>query len=354
MGKSPALTALLLAVFVSIAGCASLDSAPQSIDEGWFDAQLSNNQYAMASTALKRWKAQQGADPQLEQLTQMEKSYTEAAAQFRRQTVQEASELQQQERWADADQRLLTAMQQLPDDEAFVVHYRRFDEVREARRQQAQYDFDVAYAQNLPQMLQSARAIFDLKPQDDSAATRLNQLQNDAESISARLAHHAQSAQAAGDLIAAERDYRFAAALSNDETLATKGEDIARQLAKTTAQKQRVIQQHAQVNLQTQLRELDALLEKNQLEPAQAMLAKLHQRYGESNELASRQTKFDALRQQAVASAIEQGRHFYSAGELAKAIEVWEWAYLLDPGNVELRDRIDRARRFRAKVESLQ
>lgn len=351
MGKSPALKALLLAVIISTAGCATLDNTPQSPDAAWFDSQLSANQYAVASAALKKWKLVQPDDAQL---MQMEKDYTAAAAQFRRQAVHDAGELQAQQRWGDADQRLLTAMQQLPDDEAFVVHYRKFDTVREAKRRQAQYDFDVAYAQNLPQMLLSARAIFELKPQDDAASARLGQLQDDAVTVAARLVQSAQAAQVAGDVVVAERDYRLAAALTADETLAAKSEELAQQLAKTSAQKQRVQQRTAQVNLQSQLRELDDLLEKNQLEAAQQLLGTLRQRYGNNGELASRQIKFDALRQKAVSNAIERGRRHYSAGELAKAIDVWERAYLLDPGNVELRDRIDRARRFRAKVEALQ
>jgi len=359
MGSTHSLRILLLLIVRSIivslvlamSGCATLDSVPLAPDAGWFDVQLAASEYAQAATALQQWRVQRSDDPQLAGLA--EKLDT-ATAQFRSTAITDAQQLRAQQRWADADQRLLVALQQLPDDVELKAEYSQFDTQREQQRQSAQHEFDVAYAQSLPALLQHARAVFELKPQDLNAAAQLKGLQDSANSITARLAQAARRAQQQGDMTAAAQDMRLAAQLSGDAALEQQARQLEQALEKTAQKPQQKSQRAPASVLIDALATLDAALDGNQLDAAQSQLKTLHAKYAGNTQLEQRTQRFESLRHKFVSNAIEQGRRYYSTGDLTKAIEIWEAAYLLDPANADLRDRIDRAQRFRAKVESLQ
>lgn len=341
----------LLSIVLATTGCATLDSVPTTPDAGWFDTQVAAGQYAQAANALKQWQSQRPDDPQLAGFANQ---LDAATTQFRDAAITDAQQLREQQHWADADQRLLAALQQLPEDATLKVEYTQFDELREQQRTQAQHEFDLAYARNLPTLLQHARAVFELKPQDTLAAAQLKSLQDAANSMVGRLSVAAQRARQRGDSQDALESLRLAAQLSGEQSLAQQAQQLEQELAKTQQRSRQKTQRATASTLAAELVTLDALLDKNQLEAAQSRLKTLSAKHAGNAQLAQRAQRFEQQRRQFVSSAIEQGKRYYSSGELAKAIETWEAAFLLDPENQDLHDRIERAQRFRAKVESLQ
>jgi hypothetical protein len=356
MGSSRSLNhSLLLIGLLSIAliasGCATLGSGPLAPDTAWFETQLASGQYSQAGNALQRWQAQRPDDPQLPELA---KKLEAAQSQLRDAAIADAQQLRAQQHWADADQRLLAALQLLPDDAALKAEYAQFDELREKQRSLTQHEFDLAYARSLPVLLQHARAVYELKPQDTVAATQLKYLQDTASSMVGRLSVAAQRARQQGDMPDALESLRLAAQLSGEQSLGQQARQLEQELAKTQQQSRAKTQRAAVSALAGELAALDELLDKSKLEAAQSQLKILSVKYAGNAQLQQRTQRFERQRQQFVGSAIEQGKRYYSSGDLARAIETWEAAFLLDPGNQDLRDRIDRAQRFRAKVESLQ
>jgi hypothetical protein len=340
----------LLTVVLIAAGCATLDSVPLAPDAEWLGQRLAAGQYAQAGAALQSWRSRWPDDAGVAVLQQ---NFDTASAQFRDAAIADARQLVAEQHWADADQRLLAAMQQMPDDEVLKAEYAQFDQQREQQRKQQQLAFDVEYAQRLPVLLQHARTVFELKPQDLNATAQLRNLQESATAIAARLAFSARRAQEQGGLAVAVRNMRLAAALSDDPALAelaTQWEQQMNAAAKSAAKAQHM----PRSEFADALSALDAALQANQLEAAQATLKRLQAQYGANAQLQQYAQRFEAQRREFVAEAIEQGKRYYSNGDLAHAIESWERAYLFDPGNKDLQDRIDRARKFRAKVESLQ
>jgi len=345
------LRALLLAAALAGAGCATLDSAPSAPDRAWFDAQLSAGQYAQASTALAQWRAQKPDDVQLDDFSHR---LDAATAQFHAAAISDAQQLREQQHWADADQRLLVALQQLPNDAVLKAEYASFDAQREKQREQAQHEFDIGYARELPLLLQRARAVFELKPQDLNTAAQLKTLQESANSIAVRLAQSARRSQREGDIAAAAQSMRLAAPLSGDAAQEQQAQQLEQELAKTAPPLQQKMQHPPPVALTDALKAVDVALAANQLEIARASLKILQAKYPANAQIQLRAQRYETLRQTFVHDAIEKGRRYYSTGDLANAIDTWESAYLFDPGNQDLRDRIDRAQRFRAKVEALQ
>lgn len=351
MGSSRSLRLLLLSLVLLAAGCATQDSVPMAPDAAWFDAQLAASQYAQAGAALQQWRGQY---PQDSQLAVFAEKLDAGIAQRRDAAIADAQQLRAQQRWADADQRLLDALQQLPDDAQLKAEYAQFDRMREEQRTLAQHEFDLVYARSLPILQQHARAVFELKPQDTVAAAQLRNLEDAVNSMVGRLSVAAQRARQRGDMQDALESLRLAARLSGEQSLDQQAQQLERELAKTARRPRQKTQSAPASALAGAVAALDDALAKNQLEIAQSQLKALRAKYPGNVQVEQRAQRFEQQRQQFVGAALEQGRRYYSAGDLGKAIDTWEAAYLLDPDNQDLRDRIDRAQRFRAKVESLQ
>jgi len=351
MGSARSLRVLLLAVMLAGVGCATLDSAPSAPDATWFDAHLAAGQYAQASTALAQWRVQKPDDAQLGDFSQ---KFDAATAQFRAAAISDAQRLREQQHWAEADQRLLVALQQLPDDAVLKAEYASFDAQREKQRELAQHEFDLGYARGLPLLLQQARGVFELKPQDLNTAAQLKTLQESSNAIAARLAQSARRLQREGDIAAAAQSMRLAAQLSGDAAQEQLAQQLEQAVTKSAQPAHQKAQRSPSSTLADALKAVDAALDANQLDAARSSLKMLQAKYPANAQVQLRTQRYETLRQTFVHNAIEQGKRYYSTGDLANAIDAWEAAYLLDPNNQDLRDRIDRAQRFRAKVESLQ
>lgn len=351
MGSSRSLRPLLLSLVLVAAGCATLNSVPMAPDAVWFDAQLAASQYAQAGDALQQWRERY---PQDSQLAVFAEKLDAGTAQLRDAAIADAQQLRVQQRWSDADQRLLDARKQLPNDESLQAEYAQFDQLREEQRALAQHEFDLVYARNLPMLQQHARAVFELKPQDTVAAAQMRTLEDAATSMVGRLSVAAQRARQRGDMQDALESLRLAAQLSGQQSLQQQAQQLERELEKTAPRPRQKAQSAPASALASALATLDEALAKNQLDAAQLQLKTLRAKYPGNTQVEQRSLRFEQQRQQFVTTALEEGRRYYSAGDLGKAIESWEAAYLLDPDNQDLRDRIDRAQRFRAKVESLQ
>jgi len=102
------------------------------------------------------------------------------------------------------------------------------------------------------------------------------------------------------------------------------------------------------------LEKTDQALDNNDLSAAYRIFRELPKGGSESSKVVATRTRLnDAIRSR-VSTLTSEGDRQYRADNVVRAIQSWEHALALDPGNPELTERLERARKVLARLEELK
>jgi hypothetical protein len=120
------------------------------------------------------------------------------------------------------------------------------------------------------------------------------------------------------------------------------------------AKKKKIKQRSQQQQTEVLLEEAQQALEQNNLQVARTAVAQIPAASSTNSEvMATRETLREAINRE-VAGLVAKGDSLYRADNVHEALQNWQEALALDPGNRTLQERIDRANKVLARLEELK
>lgn len=95
-------------------------------------------------------------------------------------------------------------------------------------------------------------------------------------------------------------------------------------------------------------------IDRGDLLKAYGSLAKLEEFSGRSEQVIKFRELLDGLKESRVAQQMEEGSVLYRQGKISEARGLWQQVLLLDPGNITVREKIDRADKVLGSILALQ
>ena len=284
------------------------------------------------------------------------------ASEYETKVINTANQLQRKNAWQDAGDTYKQALGVFPESERLNASNSRFLVARDDYRRKALLQHRILRAKRIPAELSNLEAITDAGGDKDFKTMKLA-LSEEAERTAEALLSEGQRLLAAKRWKNAKTVLDLSLALKPDERTAT-----ALRIAKTNIKpprkrKPRAVAKKEQPTPEIKVDESAvsaamhryryALKTKN-LVTARTQIELARQLKPEDETLKREQTQFLSLLASDAKQNIEQGKYYYSLGDIETAIKHWEQAYALTPTDDALRERLQKARRFRDRYEQLK
>jgi hypothetical protein len=349
------LAALLLAL---LSGCAGMDQlrvlqdSPEDIEP-----LLEQNEYARLRQLTGRYP--EIDTPELQELIKArETAYVEAV-------IADARMQETDNDLLDAVQNLSVALQRVPHNE----------ELRELRHTLERERVQQLKLNERERLITRANYMLDqqalyqqqtnLEPPSLGQRWEISRYEKEAVTLSGQLLEHGEDALLQNDLTAAETCLQLSLQLNHtteaQETLSQlqslrashQQVEIEKATIKQAKKKQKI--QHSQKQQTEQLlTETRQALEQNNLQVARAAFVQIPATSSKNQEvMAIRDSLREAIDIQ-VAQLVARGDSLYRADNVVEALQNWQEARSLDPGNHALQERIDRANKVLARLEELK
>ncbi len=282
-----------------------------------------------------------------------------ASAAYEQAVISEASNLQEEQSWAAANELYQGALRAYPESQALRDALNAFYISRDDFHRKQLLSYRVLRAKRLPEELKRLKLLSESGDPD-----KYQQGLDEASAIAEALLAEGQRLMARQKWRSAKNMLQLSKALREDERT-----DTALRVANT-----RVKPARAAKKLKPELKEvvpeaqrrvdeaaIAASLDRYRYSVAQKNLVDAQQHLNtalalnpDDSSLKREQARLEALITSDVNQRIEQGKYQYSLGDIDKAIDHWEYAYALSPDDEALRERLEKAHRFRSRYEQLK
>jgi hypothetical protein len=330
-----------------LVGCSNFPALLQD-SEDYLQQLISENKY---HKALQKIEQLSENDPLYPQRSALRKTINRQASQYEDRETEAITTLINNTEWQKAIARANQARKNLPESEAITAIQSELLRTRDQYIKQQQLQLAIAVAQHLPLELQLLQSLVKASDHDSKAPLAAVQSQ--------LVASHATLMAAAREEIDRQNwrtadHYLQLALLIKDDTklqdslaLTQKRINSELKLQETGNRSQR-----EKLRIST-VESLHDAIERGQLLEAQAILPQLIPWKDEPEEARLQNMLMSAVNVK-VTQLSEQGQRMYTDGQLNSAIELWQQALALDPGNSSISDKLHRAKLFKANYDKLR
>ncbi len=348
---------LLIAALVALLGACAV----QPVEEVPLAEKVAQLQKEFKFGAAKRAieNAAEGEEWTAQARQELLQNNLKASSAYEKAVISEASSLQEEQSWASANELYQGALQAYPESQTLREALNTFYISRDAFHRKQLLAYRILRAKRLPEELKRLKMINDSGDPD-----RYQQGLAEASDIAEALLAEGQRLMAGKKWRDARNMLQLSRNLRDDERTNTALRVVkARIKPARVASKPKPLLEEVVPEAQLKVDEaaVAAALHRYRYSVRQKNLvnAKLHLdealtlKPGDAA-LAKEQSRLAALIVTDVDQRIEQGKYQYSLGDIDKAIEHWEYAYALSPEDEALRERLQKAHRFRNRYEQLK
>ncbi|MDN3650441.1 hypothetical protein QWZ13_16150 [Reinekea marina] len=343
--KNNYLYVLFLLTFISFSGCASF-YAQQAGLVGQVEIWRENDQYDIALETISKLEADHQNYQQLKALTSTLEKERSA---FIKKVLNDADGLSATQDWVGATNLIDQALQRLPSAPELIEQRRYYDDKRLARVEMDKAAILIAKAKyfitarpHQESMLYNANSRFFASTTFNNFNSQAKQTSRELYVLGARYWQDKQAVQA-----------REALTLSIQTAPNSLSEDLLSEVLAFEQQQRRDARNNNVKKIDDQWPELVQSY-KNRIEHDDYLGAE--RIINEMSALGFEETKaykdrFELLKLQRVKALTQRGNKLYNSGLIAEAIESWEQAQRLAPGNNTIAQNLERARTFLGNLE---
>lgn len=347
---------LMLIMLLVLGACAMQPKTPLSLQEKVAQLQA-EFKFGAAERAINN------ADPELydpDTKQQLLQSNTSAARAYEKRIIGEVAKLQDQQQWGEALARSRSALSAYPESDKLNEHSNTLFLARDQFLRKKLLAHRLLRAKRIPAERDNLRALADASA-EARFIDRYQQLNAEADEIAEALLTEGQRRIAKKQWRSAREVLQLSQALREDERTST-----ALRVAKSNIKPKRrpkpkpaakpikvepVIDTAA---VEAALHRYRYAMQQQDLLAAQKHLSEAKQLNPDDAEIQRESKRLNATISTTVEQRVEQGKYQYSLGDIDKAIDHWEFALQLTPDDQALKERLQRARRFRDRYEQLK
>lgn len=284
------------------------------------------------------------------------------AGNYEEKVINTAKQQQKKNAWQDAGGTYKQALGQFPESRRLNTANSGFLVARDDYRRKMLLQHRILRAKRIPAELRNLEAITGAGGDQDFISMQLA-LSEEAEQTAEALLSEGQRLLASKRWKSAKTVLDLSQTLRADERTA-----IAVRLAKSNIkpprkQKPRVVAKKVQPApeilvdesaVSAAMHRYRYALQTKDLVKARTQIELARQLKPDDEILQREETQFLSLLASNAEQNIEQGKYYYSLGDIETAIKHWEQAYALTPNDDALRERLQKARRFRDRYEQLK
>jgi tetratricopeptide (TPR) repeat protein len=194
---------------------------------------------------------------------------------------------------------------------------------------------------------------------------RNSRTEKEAQTLAAKLLEHGEYALQQNDLEPARQCLDLSRTLDDNpavrevldelQTVENRQRETTRQADRSRqARQQRISRHHRDRETSVLLEKTRQALKQDDLQEARAAFERIPDSGGKNSEVGAVQDKLDLAVESRVGLLIERGDVQYRADNVIEAIAIWTQARSLDPGNPELKQRLERANKVLTRLEELK
>jgi hypothetical protein len=330
-----------------LVGCSNFPALLQD-SEDYLQQLISENKY---HKALQKIEQLSENDPLYPQRSALRKTINRQAGQYEGREIEAITTLINNTEWQKAVVRANQARGNLPESEAITAIQFELLRARDQYIKQQQLQLAIEVAQHLPLELQLLQSL--VKASDRGSKAPLAAVQSQLAASHATLMAAARQEIDRQNWRTANHYLQLALLIKDD----TKLQDSLA-LTQTRIKSELKLQESGNRSQREKLRistveSLHDAIERGQLLQAQAILPQLNP-WKDEPEVARLQNMLMRDVNVRVTQLSEQGQRMYTDGQLNSAIELWQQALALDPGNSSISDKLDRAELFKANYDKLR
>ncbi|MEM8498406.1 MAG: hypothetical protein AAF542_10320 [Pseudomonadota bacterium] len=348
---------LLIAALLALLGACAV----QPVEELPLDQKVVQLQKEFKFGAAKRAieNAPEGEEWSAKARQELLQNNRKASSAYEQAVISEASSLQKEQAWASANELYQGALQAYPESHTLREALNNFYISRDDFHREQLLSYRILRAKRLPEELNKLKMI------GESGDPEQYQLGlAEASDIAEALLAEGQRLMAGKKWRSARSMLQLSKNLRDDERTNTALRVVKTRVKPTrVAKKPKPLLEEVVPEAQLKVDEtaIAAAMHRYRYSVQQKNLVNAKRHLDEAiilkpgdSKLEREQSRLAALIQTDVGQRIEQGKYQYSLGDIDKAIEHWEYAYALSPEDEALRERLQKAHRFRNRYEQLK
>ena len=280
--------------------------------------------------------------------------------QFEQDVIRAAGELEQQERWHDAQRLLHDAARILPGSHALNRAQHKLAGRRQLREARVRMELEIHQGEQLLKDLTAYQHLQQLEGPGLLNWLELKNFNRKRRASARALQEDAHWAMEQKEYALAERALKTALALYGDDLPLDPAERANMEtILAQTEQKLRPVKPRRPTRaspakvVKAPVAELQQALNAGDLASAQQYLTELQQLSPPPRQLDALQQRFQSQLNSRVTGAIKRGNELYSQGKTKQALRVWREVAALAPENVELQSNIARAEKLLENLRAL-
>jgi hypothetical protein len=336
---------ILLALM--LVGCSNFPALLKDSEDN-LQQLLSENKYPKALQKIEQLSEN---DPLYPQRSALIKTINRQASQYEDREIEAITTLINNTEWQKAIARSNQARENLPESEAITAIQSEVLRTRAQYIKQQQLQLAIEAAQHLPLKLQLLQSL--VKASDQNSKEPLAAVQSQLAASHATLMAAASQEIDQQDWHTANHYLQLALLIKDDtklqDSLALTQTKIKSEL-KLLESGNRSQQEKRRIST---VQSLHDAIDRGQLLQAQVILPQLDP-WKDEPEVARLQIMLKNAVNVKVTQLSEQGQRMYTDGQLNSAIELWQQALALDPGNSSISDKLHRAELFKANYDKLR
>ncbi|ROS04760.1 hypothetical protein EDC56_0273 [Sinobacterium caligoides] len=337
---------ILYGLLLLLGGC-------ESIGGGAFDVrlqdQLAEKHFQQAIHTVER---EQARNPELN-LAPVLDEVRGKAEQYRNSVVAQGKSLVNKAHWLEAVELLEQGVKNYPSAE--MLAYRQI--LLRAREDHLRWrwrELNYQRADGLPEAIAAVNSILAVNPEDARAQALYKQYHNESKLLLPYVLSTAAIHEQQQRLSVALKDYRLAKQLAQDDSVDADIKRLSRELSEAAKSRSHKKNKRLVDARKQSCADFEVMLAEGELLMAADQLVKMQDLGVAKNEMKGYRETLQLLLDRAVTGYVMEGNTAYTLGDIEVAIESWQRALELQPGNAVIVEKLSRARAFKSYYESLR
>ena len=343
-----------------LAGCASLPTQPAQIDEE-IAKHEEQHEYEQALRLITHISPQ---NPEYSRYATKRKEIEEKIQKYSQNIITKATQLLNQERWAEALDLYDEALGHVPSHSGLRDSLAQLHQKQEAAADAEYSKILIARGYWLEQLLPVTRKIATILPRDKEAQKQLQQREREAQQVAIQLAKLGDEAMDKADYDLADQTLTIAARLSGSESI----EQSLNKLKAVQTEEEKSRQRAAAQKKARQVRE-----EQQRKEKIQRLSAKYNKAFNDGQYLEARQhlktlaklkpaelpidsmiINLEKTILDTAEKRYQEGASLYSRNQFEAALKKWEETLALNPKHLLAQENAERARKVVRRLQELR
>jgi tetratricopeptide (TPR) repeat protein len=350
---------IIVGMTAVLSACSTMPTGPERVAR--IDQLVARHEYAKAEALLADIDAR---DPAFEALVVRRRAIRPLIGRFEENVAERVNQLKLADEWPKAEAVLDEALAKLPESEALRKTERRFYADRDERLDQIDREISLLRGEHLAAKAPLVEMAEEVHPRSIKTRWQAYLHGRETEKLAAELTSCGELALEEARYDLAESCLKMAAALTEDESTATRllalQERSAREQAEAAAREKAEQEAEAAARLARKTEQVDQLktryrdlVDAGWWAAAKEVLTELQEQVPEDPDVVTWSGELRKVVADRVEANIKEGQALYSRGRLHEALAVWQDAAKLAPENPVLQAHISRVERFIAKLERL-